>query len=140
MRKRLFQSLGLLACLLVAAIWQLMASRHSINRDGWAAIKKGMTQQEVQEMLRLPPGDYRSADNKSALDKWRCRWLYTVDYGGELRLLQPKYKVLYWESDDGLVEVLFDPDGIAIGAWFFEPRAPERFGDKLYRWLGLPWW
>src|SRR5262249_39260040 len=114
MRKRLFLSLGLLVCLLVAAIWQLIGSRHSINRDGWAAIKKGMTRQEVQEILRLPPGDYRSADNESPLDRWFRRHRYTADYWGDLTS-----NGLVWESDDGLVEVHFDPDGVAIGACFF---------------------
>ena len=137
MQKRLLLSLGLLACLLVVGIWQLMASRHSINRDGWAAIKKGMRQQEVQEILRLPPGDHRTADNESPLDRWFRRHRYTADWWGEL---DSNAKMVAWESNDGLVEVLFDPDGIVVGAWFFEPTPQEQFTDKLYRWLGLPWW
>ena len=135
MRRRLLLSLGLLACLVVVAICRLLASRHSINRDGWAAIKKGMTRQEVQEILRLPPGDYRSAANKSP--KWWGRFRITIDYWGKLN---SNAETVVWESNDGLVEVLFDPDGIVVGAWFLEPTPQEQFTDKLYRWLGLPWW
>ena len=128
MRKRLFLWLGLLACLLFVVIRWPMESRHSINRDGWAAIEKGMTQQQVQKILGLPPGDYRS--NK-APQIFRCM---TADHWGELSVKG----MVSWESDDGLVEVQFDPDGIAIGACFFEPRPQQQFTDKLFRWLGLP--
>src|SRR5262249_16745375 len=60
MRKVLLWLLVVSASLLVGGYLLLMltAPKHRINRNGFAKIRLGMTEEEVQEILRVPSGDY----------------------------------------------------------------------------------
>jgi hypothetical protein len=122
MKKRNMLLVGALAILLAGclAIW-LTIPKHKINLASFEKIDDGMSLKQVEEILRVPPGDYLTQP---------------IDF---VHIDVPaKGTQREWHGDDGLILVWFDERGVVcekefIPAWW----EPESFVDRFRRWLGL---
>jgi outer membrane protein assembly factor BamE (lipoprotein component of BamABCDE complex) len=141
MRKRLLILLVCLISVLLAGYvtLRLTAPRHRITEENFAAIQKGMTEEEVEAILGAPAGVYGSGDKtgnyfvritripregftfRSGLDLIRTR-------GGK-----------EWVGEAISVYIIFDETGgvkEALGGFFLH-NVPESFLAKLRRWVGI---
>jgi hypothetical protein len=134
MRKReqllLFMSIGLL--LGGAACWLLMppSPTSQINRASFDAIRVGMSEAEVEEILGGPAGDYCTGDviRQGDLIVGPVIPLWTI----------PPSKTNVWQGDEGELFLIFDLTGQVLDKFFMPTtlRDPP-FREKLRRWLGL---
>jgi hypothetical protein len=113
MKKKWWLVVAILAVAVVAVPVGLQAWRqaHSpdrfIDREHYHRIKKGMTQDEVEAILGVPPGVY---SNK----RIRYPILYHV-------WAEPLHKrVESWTGDEGIVEVTFDGQDTVVSMSFDE--------------------
>jgi hypothetical protein len=127
-RKRRRLLLAGLALLLLGvagvSLW-LAAPKHRItkaNIDCIECIEKGMTQEEVEALLRVRPGDYSHRDALFLdLDKVPRTHLRTVD----------------WRSNEAAVRVSFDGDGRVFSVeTSLVTHTDESFLGNVRRWLG----
>jgi hypothetical protein len=102
------------ACLGLAAFWgvRLLTPRHRINRESLEKIQVGMTLEEVEAILGVPPGDYATKECGIA-----------------------------WVGDEGAIHVMLTPEGRVSYKGWVEPWR-ELIGevtllDKLRGWFGL---
>jgi hypothetical protein len=117
-RRRLLLSLVLLVALAVAGVgvvaW-LAGPKHRINRESLSQIQRGMTLQEVKDLLGGPPGDY----SRSAL---------VVRY----------WPGPQWIGEDFAIQVWFDRQGRVYAATEITPsRYSVSILDKIRHRLGL---
>jgi hypothetical protein len=136
--KRLLLILGCLAALLLAgyATLRLTAPQHQITADNIEAIKKGMTEDEVEAILGVPAGDYSSGqfgghffENEKNPDSDVVTGLELVKKrGGKI-----------WAGNETSVWIHFDDSGRVTEKWchFHAIPTSESFLDKLRRWLGM---
>jgi hypothetical protein len=127
MRKRVVWILGL-ALIVGVAIGLLRFANKSMGQTPrlpieaatLKSIKPGMTKGQIDEML------------------------------GEVFYVPPHEKGQFWdawwsnENEDRLIVVVLDSNDKVHSASFLPtqhvPIMPERFSDKVYRWLNLRWW
>jgi hypothetical protein len=136
MRKWVLYGVGSLVCLLLLTdlIPRFLAPTHRINRESYDFLRGGMTEEEVEEILGVPAGNY----NTVHVSEFPC-----------LSGLQlPKPKVCgqitavtvwkEWKGNDAIVEIGFDSGGKLIFG-FYRPvfRPDESFLEKLHRWFSL---
>src|ERR1700681_2556497 len=97
MRKKMLLSLGMLACLLAGLVGFLWVTGrdYRIDWESWAKIKKGMTLQEVEELIG-ESGDYRTRKRMSRF--------FLVDSFG----YDPGEQTLSWQGDNASFVVSFD--------------------------------
>jgi hypothetical protein len=96
-----------------------------INKDSFDQIKRGMTRQEVEAILKRPPGDYTDRRVNRIADYAVC--------GAEI----PEWSYREWIGDDGIIILAFDEEGrvgytqfIAVDHW------PERtYRERLRAWI-----
>src|ERR1700681_385766 len=129
MRKRLLLLLGLVVCLLVGLVGFLwVAGRdHRIDWESWANIKKGMTLQEVEELIG-ESGNYRTRKRMSRF--------FLVDSFG----YDAGEQTLSWQGDNACFVVSFDAQTkVCRAICFCDPtQTYDGFLNKCRRWLGLP--
>ncbi|HMF15961.1 MAG TPA: hypothetical protein VKE98_02090 [Gemmataceae bacterium] len=112
-KRRLFW-LAYAACVLLAVFWgaRLLTPRHRINRESLEKIQVGMTLEEVEAILGVPPGDYA-----------------TKEIG------------IAWVGEEGAIHVMLNPEGrVSYLAWLEPWReliGEVTFLDKLRGWFGL---
>jgi hypothetical protein len=110
--KRKLAVVVLVLLAVVTGLWFLARLRpHGINQDGFDQITVGMTQQEVEETLRRPPGNYterldRYDDLAKVTDAMYWANLWEVPHRWQTL---PRREV--WQSDNGVVLVGFDDNG-----------------------------
>jgi hypothetical protein len=108
MRTRFLIGCGLLGLLAAALAWFLwpFAPKHRIDREGYALLRLGMTEQEVESILGVPPGDYGPGKGE------------IVDYGRFTMLIysiktDPNAKK--WLAGSFAITVCFDDQGLVRG-------------------------
>jgi hypothetical protein len=94
---------------LAYGLFQTSSRPHRINKEGFDKITKGMTQQEVEDTLGRPPGDY--TDRRE------------VDYFGLGNPYRPPVK---WTSDEGEVVVIFNEGRVWRKRFYPVDNRPER--------------
>ena len=126
-KPRLFL-LAFAACLGVAVFWgvRLLPPRHRINPESFEKIQVGMTLEEVEAILGVPPGDY--ATKQHVYDLW----------GGDGVVLGLRHRI-GWVGDEGAIHVILNPEGsvshkLWLDLWFI---GEVTFLDKLRGWFGL---
>ena len=117
MKKRLLLKLGLVALLgaglFVAWLWWTVP-RTGICRYTANQVKEGMTLNDVEAIIGLPPGDY-------CTKPWR---------------LMNYYARKFWCSDDGLILVTLDEDGLVTSTEFISDKQ-DALLDRVRRFLHL---
>jgi hypothetical protein len=87
------------------------AARSPINRGNFERIKEGMTLQEVDGVIGLPPGKYGT--------KWRR--VKVLPEGSESFWdLSHEKRFVFWSSNDGEIIVSISPEGKVTGKMFYE--------------------
>ena len=128
MKKRLLLKLGLAALLGVAGfavyIWWTLPP-HGINRTSVWRIRNGMSEKDVEAIIGMQYGDYRTMTKE---ERWfNRRTIIWSGVGYETRSAS-------WYGDEGRITVLFT-DGKVDGKRF-GPRTPS-FIDTLAEWLHI---
>src|SRR5438270_7692812 len=97
--------LALLACLMIAALalvpW-VSRARHHINPETFARITRGMTLEEVQDLLGVPSGDYTTKPSVM---------IHEDLFGSRITGREVEQK---WVSDAGAISIWFDEDGKVV--------------------------
>jgi hypothetical protein len=132
LRRRLFfvsLLLVALAGVTVGVLWWT-APNHRLGWSGYHRIQLGMTEQEVEQILEVPPGSHlnvpegelRVYDHAAAASKG------TADAA----------KGYSWVSNEGNLGICVNDAGVVVGV-SFTPLRPENpsFFDKVRRWLRL---
>jgi hypothetical protein len=105
------------ALLLTGALFLLFPRSSRVTKAAFDQIEVGMSRPEVEAILGGPPGDYT-----------------TMPVQPDLRSPGGLVECLYWEGDEGTIEVTVDADGAISWKGFCEAR-PEKVGL-----FGLLWW
>jgi hypothetical protein len=145
MRKRTKVALLLAvgATVLLGVAGFLLRSASPITPRAYHRIKEGMTRQEVEAVLGLPPGDYRSRAGREDDSSWGMKELR-----GEYLLTHP-LKSLYdepprdwrdeiWMADDFEIWAWFDGDGL-VKLWCLEEKTRPRkvsLVERVRTWVG----
>ncbi len=106
--------------------WYGPPSGSELNVDNTALIQRGMTMEQVEQLLGGPPGDYGYNQGGDEV-------MMTLELAG---IRQPSIKYV-WFDDGHWVEVYFDSDGLARFAHerrFVRKRPTIR---ESLRWRGL---
>lgn len=126
-KPRLFW-LAFAACLGLAGFWgvRLLTPRHRINHGSFEKIQVGMTLEEVEALVGVPPGDYASGPYHLAS---LCRF----GWGGKQRLL------VSWVGNEGQIQVLVDNEKKVCGSMWADISLLEESNiiEKLRCWMGL---
>jgi len=121
--RRKFIRLGLLFCLGLAGfgfyLWWSLTGVSGISRGSVWRIKAGMTHKEVDAIIGVPCGDYRSNKPGASSDGF----------------LEGVEQIREWYADSGIISVHFDAQGRVIERSYL-PYS-ESFFDRLYQWLGI---
>jgi|SRR5579859_6458546 len=110
--------------MLVVGLWFVTAPRHRINPDGFARIQVEMTLDEVESILRIPPGDYTSGP--------------TVVMKEDILSMKPiRPTAMEWRSDDGRILVYFHGGKVSRKEYDRVRHLEKSFLREIRRWLGL---
>ena len=126
MRKRLLLILGCVASVLLAGYvtLRLTAPRHRITEENFAAINKGMTEEDVVELLGVKPGIYASNFEE-------VFWPDGLNNREGVRHED-------WVGEEIAVWIHFDKDGHVLDKFKgYVIPGNASFLDKLRRWLGM---
>jgi hypothetical protein len=118
-------SLGVLAVGGVFVLAWLPTPGDRITREAFEQIREGMTLEEVDAVIGVPPGRYAATD---------------VLYDDLLRstiILVGDPNTPIWEGSYGKVVVFLDAERRVGSKFFFEVIGRETFIDRLRRKLGL---
>ena len=102
------------------------ATSASHQPESFEKIQVGMTLEEVEAILGVPPGDY--ATKQHVYDLW----------GGDGVVLGLRHRI-GWAGDEGAIHVILNPEGsvshkLWLDLWFI---GEVTFLDKLRGWFGL---
>jgi hypothetical protein len=128
MRKAIIAASMAFALLLVAAVtlWLLAPRRVCpVTATSTALVQRGMSRQEVAEILGGPPGDYRIGSRS-----------LTVEIGLDV---PPPNTLQQWRGDEGLAFIEFDGDGRVVNASFTDTTNIVELSlwDRVLGLLGL---
>src|SRR5262245_22093203 len=143
-RKAILAMLGLLVGVPIGfvVILYLTAPRHRITWDSHEKIQKGMTLDEVEAILGVPPGDYGPAKPRDfhILPDF-TRYKFIRDRLSNASEIGPaETPIETWSATDIAITVVFEDDNAASVWTGFVLREKAGFLDKLCGWLRLPWW
>jgi hypothetical protein len=118
-------AVGLLAC---AGWWWLTTPRHRIGLNSCSQIRQGMTQEEVEAILGVPPGNYATREELRLMGGLQMGRPANGEHGHYAE----------WASDELVIWVYFGPDGAAqlVGITDIGGRPPESLLERMRRWLG----
>jgi hypothetical protein len=112
-------------------IWLSLPPNHNISDEGFARLKPGMSEQEVEDILEVPEGDYRTVPVGSPDGGYG-----PTDYFGSGA---ETVKRRYWCGDRRWIQVGFDSQGRVAAAWAgVTETAEEPLLGRIGRLLG--WW
>jgi hypothetical protein len=95
---------------LVVSVANLCRSRKEFDPQAYQRIAKGMSLDEVQDLLGGPPGDYGSCRNGVTVDLGHCnRDVFRRDY------IDRKTQFKEWLFEVGGIRVFFSKDGKVLG-------------------------
>ena len=137
-RKRLLLALLALGCLAIALLWLglwLTPPSHGITREVTARVQPGMTAAEVEAIMGMPPGFYRS-DMVQGEGRHRLQTTFVVEYQGTRTMV---FEVMFWYLEDASITLYLDGDGrvASIDAHFF--TGPQRVRRWINRMLPGDW-
>jgi hypothetical protein len=121
------------ALLLVAAGWYLLQSvpaSDRINPEAYGRVGAGMTRQEVEAAVGLPPGDYRGRAHRpggAAYAEW------SEEAAGEEFSAEATAGRLHWEGEEYSIVAGFDEGGAVAWKtlWRHVPPPPRGPLDEL---------
>jgi hypothetical protein len=121
--RRLWVLVGILLVLLGIAIWVYFGPEDGgFGEAEYKQIQVGMTQRDVEKLLRCPAWDYSS----SGTEPWDLgQPHYTIENG----------TVKIWINDHIWIEVGFGPDGKVVGKRSYAVYRPESQGLQLPRFI-----
>jgi hypothetical protein len=93
--------------------------QHNIGRMSFNQIEEGMTQEQVEALLGVPPGDYSKSIQAVRGNRF-----------GSLGARRQGYRQEEWWSDWGIIRVAFRPDGVVAGKEFLDVDVKDK------SWLG----
>jgi hypothetical protein len=145
MRKR--TKVALLVAVGAAALagfaYLLLRPASPINPRAYRRIQEGMTQSEVEAILGLAPGDYRSRAAREDESSW---WTQEMR-GAYLRTHPPRsmydeapsdWRNRFWLGDEYEISVWLDGDG-RVRLWSLEAKSrPKRLSltERVRTWVG----
>jgi hypothetical protein len=101
MRRRLLLALLVLfACAILVAWFYFRPG--GINWVGYSRVRLGMSSQEVELVVGVPPGNHSSRLDWMIIDYWDGEWHMGEPGGGRKET---------WYSDDGCLRIEYDDDG-----------------------------
>jgi hypothetical protein len=121
--------LGLVLATAGALLLVLRPPAPRIGSESFDAIRKGMTQPEVEAVIGVPPGDYRTR-----------KWGLIIDpVGGGTLMMADLHRVESWLGNTGIIHVAFDEDGKVCWKHFVPAVPGMRLTPlaRLRRRLGL---
>ena len=135
MRKRELLLLFVSIMLLIGGLtcWVLLPERPTspINRANFDAIRVGMRQIEVEEILGSPEDDYSTGETELSEKGLMKSIKYLVDFG-------ERGSWSRWDGDEGAVWVCFDEKRRVSETDFVQVRLKSPpLRERLRRWLGL---
>lgn len=124
MKKRFLLKFGLIAVLGLAGfglyLWWTIPT-NGINRASLWRIREGMSQEEVEAIIGMPPGDYRKAS-----EQWARGIGLTVQGGTGGSWTS------YWHADEHTIIVEFVDDEVSRKRFYI---VSETIWDKFLTWL-----
>jgi hypothetical protein len=125
------------------ALW-LTTPVHRINARGAEKLHSRMTLEEIEAILRVPPGDYRSDAAKRSPSHAMTQILNQLllqqpglRFAEDERELHPiPHRSEVWASNEGVVLVAFNRDGRASSITFASDDNPPLL-DRIRDWLHL---
>jgi hypothetical protein len=107
MRKRLFAALLiLLVCAIVALTIFHFSRPTGVTLFGYARVSLGMTSEEVEAVIGVPPGNYSSREDIKIVDHWASEW--HMGHQPEVGNSET------WYSDDGCLCVIYSSEGKVV--------------------------
>jgi hypothetical protein len=99
----------------------LVLPRHRIDREHYLMVKEGMTEEEVEELLGAPPGNYDGYVERGQF--------WTVEYVGDV----VNYFPSVWAGRHGTIRVYFvqGSQGTRSADCTFYPSLPETWFARL---------
>jgi hypothetical protein len=134
-RRRFLICLVLLVGLAVVSLTMVMwltAPKGNINANSFKAINGEMTEEQVEALLGVPPGDYRTVEHvgRGQITLASCVPTYDDEQ-------KPKTS-REWQGNEGSITVTFDQYGRAMSKAYMVPgQRPPDWLARLRRWLGL---
>jgi hypothetical protein len=120
-RRRTLVAVAALGCVAVVACLWTQAGQ-GVGRLGLFSIKRGMSRQEVEAILRVPPGNHRTEPGEAVLPRPALA-LFT---SGQSQC---------WYSDDGVIVLRFDAEG-KVADKLYSTYTPTIL-DKVFECVGL---
>ncbi len=130
MRKRLFAALLILVLFAIGAVIIFFFSRpQGVTFFGYARVSLGMTSEEVEAAIGVPPGNYSSREDIEIVDHWDSEWhMGQRDVG----------KSETWYSDDGRLYVIYSSEGeVVFKEWLGMVDHRPSFFKRMKAQLGL---
>jgi hypothetical protein len=127
-----------LAVVAVLAAWY-RSSGEAIGPGGYSRVRLGMTEDEVTNAVRLPPGVYTKALMTCAVSV-RAQKGLPFDEMCDREAGPGTVTRRDWSGDRYDLCVAFDGDGAAVGVYLFEvdrPSKPSSFLDRILDLDGL---
>jgi hypothetical protein len=143
MRKRRLLPLGILIILLAVgyAVLARTAPKGHINRATAELIRPRMTAGHVEDILGVPPGDYRTGEVEFPhtgpdVDRDRTEFdnvIFDIEWlSGKRRL-----RIEWWTGNEGGLWVCFDQSDQVVTHSFVPGKLKSPgFLDRIHRWLG----
>src|SRR5687768_13218954 len=118
---------AVLGCAVIAQ-WWILAPSHGITYESASQLRHDMTMEELEALLRVPPGDYSTNPHAQKVRE-ASRGLPTPREG---------YDRIEWLSDEVLIvcQVGRENGDIRLGDLFVS-SAPVPLWQRTKRWLGL---
>ena len=137
-RKRLLLILGSLAAVLLAGFGTLRfkVTSHRINLDNILAIKPGMTEAQIEDLLGARAGVFST--------QGRTGFYFLEDKANDLEIMKTGLELVKesggkeWVADEFTVYIRFDDTGQALEVLQgYLDNSEISFLARLRRWLGL---
>lgn len=138
MKRRTILRVSFLVCLvgLAVGLWLLWTTpQHRINLKSAEQVRKGLTRDQVIEVLGVVPGDYRASWNRQELHKRSSVHKDGPVVPNEDNAKREGWTFEKWVSDECGVFMFFDQNGEVSEAWV--ETWSETFGEKMRRWTGF---
>lgn len=113
---------GALAAALVALALRAALAPPRLEGSRFTQVRVGMTREQVEAVLGVPPGDYTSDPSPDPADN---PWAYS--------------RLTVWACDDGVLYVGFDDNDVVVDAIAFPLTRPPKpsLPGRLRTWLGF---
>jgi hypothetical protein len=104
MRKRWWVAVSILIATVMAIVF-ILSRPAGVTWFGYARVRLGMTPEEVESVIGVPPGNYSSRKDITMVDHWASDWHAGKPGDG-------KQETRY--SDSGCLRLSYDSDGKVV--------------------------